>query len=82
MGNICEVAQTSLSLTSVCIHGFQLLSVRGAYLVSTIAFVFFLYGYIIHLYRSEKSKKTDYEKYGLLAINDSIEDSPIESVSK
>lgn len=81
MNNVCEIAQTSFSFTSLCIHGFEMFSVRGAYLVSTIALTIFLYAYIIHLYKSQKSKRVDYEKYGLLAINDSIDDSPIESVS-
>jgi cytochrome c oxidase cbb3-type subunit 4 len=46
--------------------------------VFTIFLVFLLYGYIIHLYRSEKKGERDYEKYGNIALNDEITDAPIE----
>ena len=38
-----------------------------------------LYGYIFHLYRSEKKGERDYEKYGDLAIHDEITDTPLEA---
>ncbi|MEA2029433.1 MAG: cytochrome c oxidase, cbb3-type, CcoQ subunit [Campylobacterota bacterium] len=44
----------------------------------TIFLVFLLYGYIVHLYRSEKKGERDYEKYGNIALNDEISDAPIE----
>lgn len=44
----------------------------------TIFLVFLLYGYIVHLYRSEKKGERDYEKYGNIALNDEITDAPIE----
>jgi len=44
----------------------------------TIFLVFLLYGYIIHLYRSEKKGERDYEQYGNIALNDEITDTPIE----
>lgn len=69
-----------VSLSSFCIKGFEFFSLKGAYLVSTILLVVFLYSYILYLYRSDRSGKTNYEKYGLLAINDSLDDNPIESI--
>jgi len=47
-----------------------------AYVVTSGVLVVLLYGYIIYLYRSEKSGKRDYEKYGKLALDDEI-DSPV-----
>jgi cytochrome c oxidase cbb3-type subunit 4 len=40
-----------------------------------------LYGYIFHLYRSEKTGRRNYEKYGNIALNDNIGDMPVESIS-
>ena len=40
-----------------------------------------LYGYIYHLYSSEKKGTRDYEKYGNIALNDEITDKPVEAVS-
>ncbi len=40
-----------------------------------------LYGYIYHLYSSEKKGTRDYEKYGNIALNDEITDKPVEEVS-
>jgi cytochrome c oxidase cbb3-type subunit 4 len=37
-----------------------------------------LYGYIIHLYRSEKKGERDYEKYGNIALDDEITSKPVE----
>ena len=44
----------------------------------TILLVIVLYGYIVHLYRSEKKGERDYEKYGNLALDDEIDSKPIE----
>jgi cytochrome c oxidase cbb3-type subunit 4 len=44
----------------------------------TMFLVIMLYGYIIHLYRSEKKGERDYEKYGNIALDDSITSTPIE----
>lgn len=43
--------------------------------------VFILYGYIFHLYKSEKTGKRNYEKYGNIALDDEIYDNPIESIN-
>ena len=48
----------------------------------TIFLVIVLYGYIIHLYRSEKKGERDYEKYGNIALDDEIDSTPIESNPK
>jgi cytochrome c oxidase cbb3-type subunit 4 len=44
----------------------------------TIFLVIMLYGYIIHLYRSEKKGERDYEKYGKIALDDEITSDPVE----
>jgi cytochrome c oxidase cbb3-type subunit 4 len=44
----------------------------------TIFLVVMLYGYIIHLYRSEKKGERDYEKYGNIALDDEVDSKPIE----
>jgi len=41
-----------------------------------------LYGYIYHLYSSEKKGTRDYEKYANIALNDELTDKPVETVSK
>jgi cytochrome c oxidase cbb3-type subunit 4 len=44
----------------------------------TIFLVVMMYGYIIHLYRSEKKGERDYEKYGNIALDDEITSTPVE----
>ena len=44
----------------------------------TIFLVIMLYGYIIHLYRSEKKGERDYEKYGKIALDDEVNSTPVE----
>lgn len=53
-----------------------------AYFFFTGFLVLVLYGYIYHLYSSERKGKRDYEKYGDIALNDEITDKPVEKVSK
>ena len=48
----------------------------------TIFLVVMLYGYIIHLYRSEKKGERDYEKYGNIALDDELDSSPVENNPK
>ena len=48
----------------------------------TIFLVVVLYGYIIHLYRSEKKGEKDYEKYGRIALDDEVDSPPVESGPK
>ncbi|MDD2828027.1 MAG: cytochrome c oxidase, cbb3-type, CcoQ subunit [Sulfuricurvum sp.] len=52
------------------------------YFFFTAFLVAVLYGYIYHLYSSQKKGERDYEKYGNLALNDEITDQPIEEISK
>ncbi|MEJ2497725.1 MAG: cytochrome c oxidase, cbb3-type, CcoQ subunit [Sulfurovaceae bacterium] len=49
-----------------------------ANLFMTVFLVLMLYGYIIHLYRSDKKGENDYEKYGKIALDDEIDSQPIE----
>jgi len=44
----------------------------------TILFVVVLYWYIIYLYRAEKKGERDFEKYGRIALDDSIGTPPVE----
>lgn len=53
---------------------------RELYVFSTIFLVFFLYAYIIYMYKAQKSGKRDYEKYSRIALDDDISDKPIESI--
>jgi len=53
-----------------------------AYFGFTAFLVLVLYGYIYHLYSSEKKGTRDYEKYANIALDDEITDKPVESVSK
>ncbi len=53
-----------------------------AYFFFTVFLTLILYGYIIHLYRSEKKGIRDYEKYGKMALDDEITDKPIEEKSE
>ena len=53
-----------------------------AYLGLIIFLTFVLYGYIIHLYRSEKKGKRNYEKYGKMALDDELTSSPVEPLEE
>ena len=53
-----------------------------AYFFFTGFLVLVLYGYIYHLYSSEKKGTRDFEKYGNIALNDDITDKPVEEVSE
>jgi cytochrome c oxidase cbb3-type subunit 4 len=53
-----------------------------AFFFFTIFLVVILYGYILHLYRSEKKGERDYEKYGKLALDDELGDRPVEANPK
>lgn len=50
------------------------------YFFFTIILVALLYGYIIHLYRSEKKGVRDYEKYGKIALDDELTSPPVEKL--
>jgi cytochrome c oxidase cbb3-type subunit 4 len=61
----------------------SLTQIQGyAYFFFTIFLVVILYGYILHLYRSEKRGERDYEKYSKMAINDELTDTPVEKNPK
>ncbi len=52
-----------------------------AYILVTGFCVFMLYGYIYHLYSSEKKGTRDYEKYANIALDDELDSTPIETTS-
>lgn len=45
----------------------------------TVFMVLMLYGYIWHLYSSQKSGRRDYEKYSKLALDDDLTSEPLEA---
>jgi len=53
-----------------------------AFFFFTVFLVVILYGYILHLYRSEKKGERDYEKYGKMALDDELHDRPVEENPK
>ncbi len=53
-----------------------------AYFFFTAFLVVILYGYIFHLYRSEKNGTRDYEKYGKLALDDEVQSQVLEGYDK
>lgn len=48
------------------------------YFFLTVLLVFLLYGYIWHLYKSEKIGRKNYEKYGKMALDDDITSEPVD----
>jgi len=52
------------------------------YFFFTVFLVVILYGYIYHLYSSEKKGVRNYEKYADMALNDEVTDHPVEKLSK
>ena len=50
------------------------------YAFASVFFAIILYAYIYHLYTSKKKSGKDYEKYSKMALNDNLEDSPIEKI--
>jgi cytochrome c oxidase cbb3-type subunit 4 len=51
------------------------------YVLATGFCVLMLYGYIYHLYSSERKGTRDYEKYANIALDDKIDSTPIETTS-
>jgi len=52
-----------------------------AYFAFTGLLCFILYGYIYHLYNSEKKGEENYEKYSNIALDDDIDSTPIKDSS-
>ncbi|DAB31858.1 MAG: cytochrome c oxidase cbb3-type subunit [Sulfurospirillum sp.] len=50
------------------------------YFFFTVFLVLILYGYVYHLYKSEKIGRRNYEKYADIALNDDITDAPVEKI--
>jgi len=59
------------------IHTFQAI---GYVLVTGIC-TFLLYGYLFHLYKSEKEGTRNYEKYANIALDDELDSTPLETTS-
>ena len=51
------------------------------YFFFTVFLVLVLYGYIYHLFKSEKTGRRNYEQYANIALNDSLTDQPVEKIS-
>ncbi len=51
------------------------------YVISTGLCSLLLYGYIYHLYSSEKKGTRNYEKYANIALDDEIDSTPLETTS-
>lgn len=49
------------------------------FFILLVLMVVILYGYWFHLKRSEKTGRRNYEKYSRLALDDRLEDMPVES---
>lgn len=49
------------------------------FFVLLVLMVVILYSYWFHLTRSEKTGRRNYEKYGRLALDDGLNDKPIEN---
>ena len=58
----------------------QTVQVYG-YVLATGFCTLMLYGYIYHLYSSEKKGTRDYEKYANIALDDEVTSKPIETTS-
>jgi cytochrome c oxidase cbb3-type subunit 4 len=57
-------------------------SIQGwSYVGMIFILTFGLYYYIYYLYKRQKDGTKDYEKYSNMALNDSIDDIPVESIN-
>ena len=50
-----------------------------AYVAATVFLAIIMYSYLYHLYRAERKGTRNYEQYGKIALNDSLDDAPIEN---
>ena len=51
------------------------------YVIATGLCTLLLYGYIYHVYSSEKKGTRDYEKYANIALDDELDSTPLETTS-
>ncbi len=51
------------------------------YVIATGLCSLLLYGYVYHLYSSEKKGTRNYEKYANIALDDEIDSTPLETTS-
>jgi len=59
------------------IHTFQ----AYGYVIATGLCALLFYGYIYHLYSSEKKGTRNYEKYANIALDDELDSTPLETTS-
>ena len=50
------------------------------YFILTALMVIILYSYIYHLYKEQKTGVRDYEKYSKMALDDELDDTPVEAM--
>lgn len=50
------------------------------YAFASAVFAIVLYAYVYHLYTSKKKGGKDYEKYANMALNDNLDDTPVEEI--
>jgi len=50
------------------------------YIFFTVFLAVGLYSYIYHLYKAEETGTRNYEKYSNIALNDNVDDTPIEEI--
>ena len=50
------------------------------YFILTALMVIILYSYIYHLYKDQKTGVRDYEKYSKMALDDELDDTPVEAM--
>jgi cytochrome c oxidase cbb3-type subunit 4 len=51
------------------------------YIIGIMFCTIMLYGYIYHIYKSEKKGINNYEKYANIALDDELDSAPIETTS-
>ena len=64
----------------ISVETLQTIQVYG-YVIATGFCTLMLYGYIYHLYSSEKKGTRDYEKYANIALDDEVTSTPLETTS-
>ncbi|MBL0687498.1 MAG: cytochrome c oxidase, cbb3-type, CcoQ subunit [Sulfurospirillum sp.] len=50
------------------------------YAFASVFFAGIFYAYVYYLYTSKKSGRKDYEKYANMALNDNLNDTPVEKI--
>jgi len=64
----------------ISVETLQTVQIYG-YVIATAFCTLMLYGYIYHLYSSEKKGTRNYEKYANIALDDEVTSTPLETTS-